>query len=285
MRREVRLLIALAIMVFGLITYCSSTVKNPITGENQRVQLSPQQEIALGLQSRSKMTAQYGGDYPDQVLQQYVEKVGKRIVQQSEAKKASYPYEFHLLSDPKTINAFALPGGPVFITFALLRKLNSEAQLAGVLGHEVGHVVARHGAQHLAKQQLGKVLVTAVGVGASDNARDAQRAAAVAQAVNQMVSLKYGRDDELQADSLGFRFMTEAGYNPKGIVELMQILGASRSGSQQPEFFSTHPNPENRLQKLQALIAQKYPKGVPANLESGREDFAKSVQPRLSGGK
>lgn len=285
MRRGFRLLIALALVVFGLVTYCSTTVKNPVTGENQRVQLSPKQEIALGFQSRSKMAAQYGGDYPDRALQQYVNKVGERIVQQSEAKGASYPYEFHLLRDPKTINAFALPGGPVFITFGLLKRLNSEAQLAGVLGHEIGHVVARHGAQHLAKQQLGKTLVTAIGIGASDNQRDAMRAAAVAQAVNQMVSLKYGRDDELQADSLGFRFMTEAGYNPQGIAELMQILGASRSGNQSPEFFSTHPNPGNRLQKLQALIAQKYPKGVPANLESGREDFAKTVKPRLTSGK
>jgi predicted Zn-dependent protease len=105
----------------------------------------------------------------------------------------------------------------------------------------------------------------------------------VAQAVNQLVSLRYGREDELESDQLGFRFMREAGYNPQGIVELMQILGSARQGGASPEFFSTHPNPENRLERLKSLITQAYPNGVPANLEEGREKFAQSVLPRLQG--
>jgi predicted Zn-dependent protease len=204
-------------------------------------------------------------------------------VKQSQASKLPYPYEFHLLSDPQTINAFALPGGPVFITVGLLRRLKSEAQLAGVLGHEVGHVVARHGAEHLAKQQLGAALVNAVGIAASDNPDSARQAAVVAQAVNQLVGLKYGREDELESDRLGFRFMTEAGYNPQGLVELMQILGSARQGGAPPEFFSSHPSPDNRVERLQNLITQTYPNGVPANLEEGREDFTRSVQARLRG--
>lgn len=287
-RLLVRLGIGVLLALFGLVTYCTNVVKNPVTGESQRVALNPNQEVVLGRQSTSKMEAQYGGFYPDSALQNYVTQVGQRIVQRSSASQAPspnshYPYEFHLLKDPQTINAFALPGGPVFMTVGLLRRLKSEAQLAGVLGHEIGHVVARHGAQHLAKQQLGGALVNAIGIAASDNAQDARRAALLAQAVNQMVSLKYGREDELQADQLGFRFMREAGYNPQGILELMQILGASRQGGAPPEFFSTHPNPENRLQRLKSLITQAYPNGVPANLEEGRDKFAKYVQPRLPG--
>jgi len=283
-----RLGIGLLFALFGLITYCTNVVENPITGEKQRVQLSPKQEVVLGVQARSQMAARHGGLYPNSPIQAYIDQVGGRVVQRSAAAKApsaeaGYPYEFHLLSDPQTINAFALPGGQVFLTVGLLRRLKSEAQLAGVLGHEVGHVVGRHGAEHLAKQQLGTALVNAVGIAASDNPDNARQAAVLAQAANQLVSLQYGREDELEADQLGFRFMTEAGYNPQGLVELMQILGSARQGGASPEFFSTHPNPENRVERLKKLIAQAYPNGVPATLEEGRDKFARSVQGRLPG--
>lgn len=279
MNTLVRLGIGLLIALFGLVSYCANTVKNPVTGENQRVQLSVQQEVTLGLQARQQMAAQHGGLYPDKALQQYIDRVGEKVVRQSNAAKLPYPYEFHLLRDPKTINAFALPGGQVFITAALLQRLSSEAQLAGVLGHEVGHVVGRHGAEHLAKQQLGQSLVTAVGVASSDDR--GQNAAVLAQAVNQLVSLRYGREDELESDRLGFEFMTAAGYDPRGIVELMKILESARQGGQQPEFFSSHPNPGNRIEQLQQLIKKTYPQGVPAALQAGREPFAQTIRPRL----
>ncbi len=272
-----RAAIGLLMAFFGAITYFTSNVENPVTGEKQRVQLSPRQEVVLGLQARDKMAAQYGGLYPSPTIQQYVKRVGKKVIDGSDAKKAGYPFEFHLLRDSKTVNAFALPGGQVFITAGLLRRMNSEAQLAAVLGHEAGHVIGRHAAEHLAKQQLGRALVTAVGVAASDDRGNGQQAALIAQAVNQVVGLRYGRSDELESDRLGFRFMTEAGYDPRGIVELMQILGAARNGQAPPEFLSSHPNPENRVEKLQALITQSFPNGVPANLVSGREEFAKNV--------
>jgi beta-barrel assembly-enhancing protease len=280
-RLLVRLGIGLLFALFGIFSYFTNVSENPITGEKQRVQLSPRQEVVLGVQARSQMAAKYGGLHPDSALQAYIDRVGARVVKQSDAAQSSYPYEFHLLRDPQTINAFALPGGQVFITAGLLNRLNSEAQLAGVLGHEVGHVVARHGAEHLAKQQLSAALVNAVGVAASDNPDNARQAAILAQAVNQLVSLRYGREDELESDRLGFRFMTEAGYSPKGLVELMQILNSARQGGQSPDFLSTHPNPANRVQQLQALITQTYPNAIPANLEEGREQFARVVQTRL----
>ncbi|MCA1994291.1 MAG: M48 family metallopeptidase [Coleofasciculus sp. S288] len=273
-----RLAIGLLFALFGFISYCSNVSHNPITGEQQRVQLTPRQEVVLGVQARQEMAAQHGGLYPDETLQAYIDRVGEQVVQQSDASKSPYPFEFHLLRDSRTINAFALPGGQVFITAALLSRLNSEAQLAGVLGHEVGHVVGRHAAEHLAKQQLGAALVNAVGIAASDSPDSARQAAILAQAINQLVSLRYGREDELESDQLGFRFMTQAGYNPKGLVELMQILGSARQGGAPPEFFSTHPNPGNRIERLQNLIAQTYPNGVPANLEEGREDFDRNVR-------
>lgn len=269
----VRLAIAVLFALFGLFSYCSTTVENPITGEQQRVQLSPQQEVELGLQARQEMAAEYGGLYPDQSLQEYVDRVGAQVVEGSIATQAPYPFEFHLLRDPQTLNAFALPGGQIFITAGLMSQLSSEAQLAAVLGHEVGHVVGRHGAEHLAKQQLGQALVTAVGVAASDGSDGGRQAAILAQAVNQMVSLRYGREDELESDRLGFQFMTEAGYNPEGAVELMQILGAAGGGSRSPEFFSTHPNPTNRVERLESLITENFPNGVPPELIEGSETF------------
>lgn len=283
MKTLVRLGLALLIVLFGLVSYCSQTVENPVTGEQQRVQLSAQQEVALGLEARSQMASQHGGLYPDDALQQYIDQVGERIIQRSSAAKLAYPYEFHLLRDSQSINAFALPGGQVFITAALLKRLSTEAQLASVLGHEVGHVVARHGAEHLAKQQLGQSLVTAIGVANSDGTDGGQRAALLAQAVNQLVSLRYGREDELESDRLGFQFMTEAGYDPEGSIQVMQILASARQGGKSPEFFSTHPSPDNRIKRLQHLITDIYPQGTPAKLQSGRQEFAQIVKPRLGG--
>ncbi|MEM7757099.1 MAG: M48 family metalloprotease, partial [Cyanobacteria bacterium P01_A01_bin.40] len=125
-----RLLIRLAIgalfAVFGMFNYFTNVSENPITGEKQRVQLSPQQEIVIGRQSAPKMAAGHGNLYPDRALQDYIDQVGNRVVQSSAAKNSPYPFEFHLLRDPQTVNAFALPGGQVFITAALLGRLNSE---------------------------------------------------------------------------------------------------------------------------------------------------------------
>lgn len=248
-----------------------------MTGENQRVQLTPRQEIVLGLQSRQQMAARHGGLFPDENLQAYVQSVGDRIVSRSQAAKSPYRFEFHLLRDPQVVNAFALPGGQIFITAALLGRLNSEAQLAGVFGHEIFHVVGRHGAEHLAKQQLGISLVNAVGIAASGGDDGGQTAAMIAQAVQQLANLRYGRQDESESDRYGLEFMIAAGYDPRGIVELMQVLSKA-GGARQPEFFSSHPDPGNRVQTLKGLIQKAFPQGIPQTLEDGRDRFAQTVQ-------
>ncbi|MDJ0534421.1 MAG: M48 family metallopeptidase [Xenococcaceae cyanobacterium MO_207.B15] len=159
--------------------------------------------------------------------------------------------------------------------------MNSEAQLAGVLAHEIAHVVARHGAEHLAKQQLGAAMVNAIAIAASDSPESGNNAAILARAVNQMINLKYGREDELESDRLGLRFMKEAGYNPKGIVELMKILNAANRGQKPPAFLSTHPDPGNRISKLLAIIEQNYPNGIPSQLEEGKQRFNQIVAQRF----
>lgn len=264
-----QLIMALIIAAGGLFMYLSHTEKNPITGVKQHLSISPQQEIRLGLQSAPQMAAKMGGEVSSSDPRtQEVQKIGNDIVSKSVAHKGPWKFQFHLLGDTKTINAFALPGGQIFITLALYDKLQTEAQLAGVLAHEIGHVIQRHAAQQMAKGELGQIFVTATGVGLSDpnHPSRGQQAAAVASVVNQMTQLKYGRNDELEADEWGLRLMTEAGYNPKAMLQVMDILKKSVPEGHTPEMLLTHPYPENRIKQINEYL-KKHP--AAANLTDG----------------
>ncbi|MGI8785488.1 MAG: M48 family metalloprotease [Acidobacteriota bacterium] len=265
-----RLLMGVVMVVMGLVTYYGYRQVNPVTGEVQHITMSQDQEVALGLQSAPQMADEFGGLDPDPEVQSDVEGVGQRIVSSSVAAKTPYQFRFRVLADTETVNAFALPGGPVFITRALLNRLENEAQLVGVLGHEVGHVVGRHSAEHMSKSQLAQTLVGAVGVATSDERGGGQQAAYLAAFVAQMAQLKYGRKDELEADSLGVDLMSQAGYDPRALINVMEILARSSGGSRRPEFLSSHPDPGNRQERIREAIAQRFPSGVPDNLSQGR---------------
>lgn len=259
---------AMLIALFSLVTYYCSRSENPVTGEVQHVGgMTPQQEIALGLQAAPEMAQQYGGEYADEKVTSQVKAVGQRIVAQTAAHDTPYQFDFHLLADPNTINAFALPGGQVFITVGLLKNLKTEGELAGVLGHEIGHVVARHSAEQVAKSRLTQGLTGAAAVASYDPDRPSSMATAAAAAmVAKLVTLRFGREDELEADRLAVRFTGEAGYDPRAMVGVMQTLeraGGSRGG---PEFLQTHPNPGNRIGEIEQAIQKTYPQGVPAGL-------------------
>jgi predicted Zn-dependent protease len=201
-----------------------------------------------------------------------VAEVGQRLVHNSDASKSPYVenFHFHLLRDPRTVNAFALPGGQIFITRGLFERLENEAQLAGVLGHEIGHVINRHSAQQMAKGQLGQILTVAVGVGASNERDRGRNAQLVAAMVNQMTQLKYSRGDESEADRFGLKFMAEAGYDPRAMLDVMKILKKASGDKHPPEFLATHPLPETRLEEIRAQLQEHYPNGVPSNLTKGR---------------
>jgi predicted Zn-dependent protease len=248
------ILIALLLAGFALCKFYSNQQYNEITGETQHVSITAEQEIALGLNSYPAMIQQFGGLHPDGEAQKFVKGIGQRIVQNSDARQTPYQYDFHLLADPNVINAFALPGGQVFITLALFNQLESEDQLAGVFGHEIGHVVARHGAERIAQQELTQGLTGAAVIASGD-----YNTAQAAQMIASLVNMSYGRDQELESDDLGVRFMYQAGYNPEGLIGVMEILEKASGGQKQPEFMSTHPSPENRVQKIREAIA-KYKK-------------------------
>ncbi len=262
-----RLIIALIIAGFSLITYFSQNEFNPVTQEKQHISLSTKDEIALGLQAAPAMEAQHGGESANPADQELVDKVGKRLVATTAAASTPYKFKFTVLADDKTINAFALPGGPVYITSALLHKLDTEGQVAAVLGHEIGHVVARHSAEHLAKQKLTQGLSGAAGIAMYDPENPSSRNnAAIAAMVGSLINMKFGRQDELESDRLGVRFVSEAGYDPRGMLGVMKVLSEA-SKSHTPEFLSTHPDPGNRGAVITKLIAERYPKGVPADLK------------------
>ncbi len=245
---KIRLLIGAGIILFTLFKYYAKRETNAYTGKSQSVDLTVAQEIQLGLQSAPEMAAQHGGLHPDQKAQQLVDNVGAKLVDNSIARQSPYKYEFHLLKDPQTINAFALPGGQIFITYALFSKLENEDQLAGVLGHEIGHVLGRHSAERMAKQGLTQGIISGVMVGGGEGT--GQMAAMIGNVVN----MKYGRGDELESDELGVRFMMKANYQPEEMIGVMEILKTAAGPNRAPEFQSTHPDPENRIEMIKEAI-------------------------------
>ncbi len=245
---KIRILIGLAIVAFAFVQRCSNQEQNPYTGRVQNINMSTEQEIAIGLQTAPEMAQQHGGLYPDPRMQAFVDAVGKRLVESSIARETPYKYEFHLLADDQTINAFALPGGQVFITYALFSRLN-EGQLAGVLGHEIGHVIGRHSAERIADSNFWQTLSMGASVGADMGN--------LVAGIGQNTLLTNGRGDELESDDLGVLFMIQSGYDPEEMIRVMEILKEAAGPNRVPEFQSTHPDPDNRIEKIRAAI-EKY---------------------------
>jgi predicted Zn-dependent protease len=265
-RIPVKLFMGIAIAAIAIIGYCSKSQVNPVTGRTQHIGMPVEQEIAMGLQAAPEMARQFGGLHPDQRAQDIVDAVGQELVAVLPAEAGDYQYEFHLLADPKTVNAFALPGGQIFITAALYSRLETRGQLAGVLGHEIGHVVGRHSADRIATAEFTQSLIGAATVGASDYV-DPRATQQVTGMVGNMMLMKYGRGDELEADRLGLRFMADAGYDPRALIIVMEVLREASGGSDRPEFMSTHPDPGNRIEQIQQELARMFPSGVPEGLK------------------
>jgi predicted Zn-dependent protease len=229
----------LAIVLLAL----AACARNPVTGERQLSLVSTKDEIELGKQAAAQVRETMPA-YPDRAMQEYVAGIGKRIAAASE--RPDLPWTFEVIDDA-TVNAFALPGGPVFVTRGLVSYLNDEAELAAVLGHEIAHVTARHSVEQISKAQLAQ-LGLGLGMVFSPELREYGQ---VAGAGLQVLFLKFGRDDERQADELGFRYMLGQGYDPRRMADVFVTLGrASKEtgGGRVLEWLLTHPDPENRTQ-------------------------------------
>jgi len=251
-----RLLIGLLFIAFAVFKFYTNTQVNPVTGEEQRISMTPEQEMTLGVQSAPQMAQQHGGLHPDEAAQELVDKVGHLLLDTPTARKSTYQYDFHLLADDQTVNAFALPGGQIFITAALFNQLQNEDQLAGVLGHEIGHVIERHSAERIAKQELTQGITNAAVIASGDYS-----AGQMAQYISNIVNMKYGQGQELESDDWGIRLMMESGYNPEQMIGVMAILKKA-SGGKSSGFFSTHPDPDDRAAKIQASIDKYEQMGI-----------------------
>jgi predicted Zn-dependent protease len=231
------------------LTLCTCAT-NPVTGKKELSFVSESQEISMGREYAGQV-AQEMGVYPDSAVQGYVSALGKELAAGTE--RPRLPWTFTVMDDPQ-VNAFALPGGYIFITRGIMTYMNSEAELATVVGHEIGHVTARHSVQQMTRQQLAQIGLVA---GAIASEKIAQNLGAISQGLG-VLFLKYGRDDESQADALGFRYALNDGYDVRRMVNMFEILQrvSASAGQRIPEWQSTHPDPGNRIAATEARLAR-----------------------------
>lgn len=242
----------------------TSCVTNPATGNKDFTPfMSRSQERALGIQEHPKLLQEFGGVYADDAVSGYVAQVGGTMVANSEL--ADQEFTFSLLNSD-IVNAFALPGGFVYISRQLLGLMNSEAELASVLGHEVGHVTARHSAKRYNNAMFGNILAVGVGV-----ATGSGELAQLAGQASQVYGLSYSRNQEFQADDLGIRYMSRAGYDPFEAADMLNSLGAQTSldarargqeADSTPDWARTHPLSADRvLRATQKAAATEITRG------------------------
>jgi predicted Zn-dependent protease len=249
--RSNRLPLVLLASLVGLSALAGCAV-NPVTGERELLLISRDQEIAMGKEAAPEFEKEFGGKVDNAELQQYVQSVGRRMAEVSDR---PMPYTYTLVASDVP-NAFALPGGPIFITAGLMKRMTNERQLAAVLGHETGHVAARHSVQQMQKQMGAQLLVEIAA--RAGGAEGGGTVGDVAKIVSTMAILKYSRDDEYQADDLGIKYAAKAGYNPWGVVELLTLLEAmqeSEPGRFQ-EMFQTHPLSSKRIERARLMLLE-----------------------------
>ena len=232
------------------VTIAGSCATNPVTGKTELALVSESQEIAMGRQGAAEVTASIGL-VADAALQSYVAHIGQTLAARTE--RPQLPWEYHVVEDA-AVNAFAMPGGFIFVTRGLLTHLTNEAELASVLGHESGHVAARHSVQQISRQQLASI---GLGLGSVLSPVIAKYGQAAGAGLG-MLFLKYSRDDETQADQLGFRYALADGYDTREMISVFEMLQRDEQlggGGRLPEWQATHPDPGNRIKDVQGLVA------------------------------
>lgn len=234
--------------VLSALSLLSACATNPVTGRRELSLVSEGQEIAMGKQGAQEVEQAYGL-YPDSALQAYVARVGQSMAAKGE--RPNLPWQFGVVEDA-AINAFALPGGPIYFTRGILTHMNSEAEMASVMGHEIGHVTARHSAQQMSRAQVAQL---GLGVGSILSTQIAGVAGAASTGLG-ILLLKYGRDAESQADELGFRYMMGDNYDPRAMRDMFIMLGRlTGDAGRLPSWLSSHPDPGDRLARTDQRIA------------------------------
>ena len=259
------------ILFFGIAILMSSCARNPVTGKREVMFMTEGQEIALGQQSDPQIVAAYGL-YANSKIQSFIQEKGKAMAAISH--RPHLDYEFKVLDSP-VINAFAVPGGFVYFTRGILAHFNNEAEFAGVLGHEIGHITARHSAKQQTKAQLGQVLFIG-GMIASEKFRN------YAQPINQgmgLMFLKFGRDAESQSDKLGAEYSTKIGYDAHEMANFFGTLKKMRqeSGQSIPDFMSTHPNPADREKNVHTYANTRQNESDLTTFKKNRDSYLRMI--------
>ena len=254
---------ASALLFGAVIIYACVSDIVPATGERRYLGYTWQQETEIGKEASKQISALFGA-YRDPRVERYVDDVGRRVLATSHLRRPgadervrNTPVTFGVL-DSHIINAMALPGGYTYVTRGMLAHLNSEDQLATVIAHEIGHVAARHAARQAFQQQIGQGLllggaVLSQGLGLPG----AQEILNLGGMAAQLIFLRYSREDELEADKLGVEYASAAGYDPRQVIDFFQTLNRiqEKEGQGMPSFLATHPNPGDRIQRIQEITA------------------------------
>jgi predicted Zn-dependent protease len=229
----------------GSLTLCLlwavACATNPVTGKRQLALISEAQEIEMGREADKDVVSSIGL-YPDESMQRYVQALGARIAATTE--RPALPWTFRVVDDA-AVNAFAIPGGYIYVTRGIMTHLNSEAELAAILGHEIGHVTARHSVSQMSKQQLAQVGLAAGMIVSPEFAQYGN----LASAAMGLMFMKFSRSDESQSDALGLKYMMAAGYDPRtlpNVFGMLEALSQQSGAGRLPQWMSTHPDPENR---------------------------------------
>ncbi len=255
------------ILIFSVFS-CSV---NPVTGKKEIMLMTKDQEIALGIQSNPEILATFGA-YQDATLQNFIDQKGQQMARISH--RPELTYKFQILDSP-VVNAFALPGGFVYFTRGIMAHFNNEAEFAGVLGHEIGHITARHGAQQYTQQIL---LQGALLVGVAVSEDFAQYAGLASQGLG-LLMLKFGRDDESQSDQLGVQYSTKIGYDAHEMAHFFKTIDRLSGGNNGgiPTFLSTHPNPLDRYNKVNQLATEVQRTLPNAPLQVNRDQYLRMI--------
>ncbi|HWO40536.1 MAG TPA: M48 family metalloprotease [Candidatus Eisenbacteria bacterium] len=267
------------VMVAGAFIWSCATGLVPATGERRYLGFSWEQEQEIGKQASKEIAATFGL-YHDPKLESYVKRVGDRVLQESHLRRESIdpefrrtPVTFQVLDSP-TVNAMAIPGGHIYVTRGLLAHLTSEDQLAMVLGHELGHVTARHAARQAWQQQIGQGLLLGGAVLGQVLGLSADQILGLGGTAAQLIFLRHSREDELEADKLGVEYSARAGYDPLQIAGFFRALArmTEKEGAALPSFLMTHPNPGDRIQRIKELS------GVARRLQPEHADGSRYFQ-------
>ncbi|MBI5721714.1 MAG: M48 family metalloprotease [Burkholderiales bacterium] len=278
--KSARFSFALALALALALGGCGTPVRNPVTGETERTVMDERTEIAEGAKGHQEVLKAYTA-LADPALQAYVDRIGQKIAAQSH--RSSLKWTFTVLDSPE-INAFALPGGYVYVTRGIMAHLDSEADLAGVIGHEIGHVTARHGAQRATAQQRASIFVLGAtvlgGLLAGDSG--AQVASQATQQYQAGSIARYGREQELQADQLGAEYLSRVRYDPKNMIDVIQALkdqeryaadaarAAGRAVPQGGGWLASHPSNDQRLQAIRSTALKLAGSRAAADPAGGR---------------